>query len=100
MWDDLLETEQLLSITPLLQGLNEQQLSALAGAMETTSCRQDQKIVEKGTPGNFLVLIKSGRVRCTDLSDGTYEFDDADNLVRLEGGGRLLWGTCLLPARR
>jgi serine/threonine protein kinase/CRP-like cAMP-binding protein len=84
--DDLNATEDFLAKVPLLKGLNEQQLSALAGTMQPISCQKGQRIVEKGTPGNFLFLIRSGKVRCTDLSDGTYLVDDDDGVLRLGKG--------------
>ena len=55
----------------LLSPLNDKQLEAVADAMQYVTFEEGEQILRRGDEGNIFFIVKSGRVRVTDIGDGT-----------------------------
>ena len=65
--NDLEETAGVLRTVPLLEPLTEAQLAAMAEAVQPVHFSAGELVIEKGTAGSIVYILRSGAVLCTDI---------------------------------
>ncbi len=59
-----------------LQGLDDAQVQKLADALTIMEFDEGERIVNKGDQGNVLYIVKSGKVKLSDIGHGNSRFED------------------------
>lgn len=67
---NLAEIKKALQKSPLLQDLTISQISKVAMAAKERFYPAGETIIRKGDPGDFMLFIRDGSVRCTDIGTG------------------------------
>lgn len=58
-----------------LDGLSNEQIGKLAGALEESQYEDGQRIIRQGEIGNSFYIIEEGRVRCSQVKASGREVD-------------------------
>eukprot|EP01138_Halocafeteria_seosinensis_P004344 gb/GECG01004444.1/.p1 GENE.gb/GECG01004444.1/~~gb/GECG01004444.1/.p1 ORF type:complete len:894 (+),score=138.76 gb/GECG01004444.1/:1-2682(+) len=72
---NLAEIKKALQQSPLLQDLTISQISKVAMAAKERFYQAGETIIRKGDPGDFMLFIRDGSVRCTDIGSGARTSD-------------------------
>jgi hypothetical protein len=101
------QAKSALSQVPLLSSLSQDELTAIAEAVETKTFHRGARIIEKGTSGNQFFIIQEGSVVCTNIGPGVGDVTLSESpgcVVSIEvvmrrcchvvRRWRILWGTC------
>jgi cAMP-dependent protein kinase regulator len=70
------ETNNLLKETKLFQGLDQEYIEAIATSLIKHKYKKGDVIVTKGEEITFLLIVKEGEVKATDISIGSTKFAD------------------------
>jgi len=72
------ETKELLRKVPFLSKLDDNILNKIATASTTVKYAKDEVIVRKGDEGNVFYIIKSGKVKVSDIEIGDAKYVDQE----------------------
>ena len=64
-----------LSKCPFLESLSKNEITKLAGALETSSYEEGDYILKQGDIGDSFLIIEEGNVKCTQKKTNGQEFD-------------------------